>query len=196
LAAEERMLYLILGLLVWMSAHMLKRVAPGLREDLDKSFGRNIPRFLISLVLTLSLVLMFIGYRRADFISIYTPIDGAGHLNNVIMLVALFLMGVGAAGGRLSAKMRHPMLWGVILWAFAHLIVNGDLASLILFGGLGAWAVLQIQLINGHEGPWERPKPGDALSDWKLALTTLFLFVLIAGIHWLFNHNPFLGTYP
>jgi len=56
--------------------------------------------------------------------------------------------------------------------------------------------VVQVRLINSHEGPWQRPMPGNALQDWKLGLTTGFIYVVIAGIHWLFNHNPFLGTYP
>ena len=105
-------------------------------------------------------------------------------------------MGIGPAGGQLYAKYRHPMLWGFFVWAISHLLVNGDLASILLFGGLGLWAPLQVRLINAHEGPWERPKPGNALQDWKLLLATLFIYCFIAMIHWLFDHNPFLGTYP
>jgi uncharacterized membrane protein len=190
------MIYLIAGVALWWAAHLLKRLAPGLREDLDKALGRGAPRGLIALAILASVVLMVVGYRSAGWISVYTPVPHMGWATGILMAVAIFMMGIGPAGGQLYAKYRHPMLWGFFLWAVAHLLVNGDLASIILFGGLGLWAPLQVRLINAHEGPWERPKPGNALQDWKLLLATLFLFCLIAMIHWLFDRNPFLGTYP
>ena len=54
---------------------------------------------------------------------------------------------------------------------------------------------MQIHLINRHEGPWERPMPGNAIQDAKLLLAVLFLYVVIALVHWLMDRNPFLGTY-
>jgi len=189
------MFYLILGLILWVGAHFLKRLAPGVRRDLATALGEDPSKGIIALVMLVGLVLMVIGYRQADFIVVYTPLPGMGHLNNLLMLFALFAMGISPAGGRLSAKFRHPMLWGMIIFGLAHLLVNGDVASVVLFGGLLLWALVEIRLINQHEGPWERPMPGNALRDGKLALTTLFLYVVIAGIHWLFDHNPFLGTY-
>jgi len=190
------MAQLLTGLILWWGAHGFQRLAPGLRRDLSKAVGEKPAKGVISLVLILSVVLMVRGYWAMALIPVYTPLPGIGHLNNLIMLIALFVVGIGSAGGRLNAKIRHPMLWGVLLWAVAHLLVNGDLASILLFGGLGLWAPVQMRLINQHEGPWERPMPGDLSRDFKLALAALFLFVLIAGIHWLAGHNPFLGTYP
>lgn len=189
------MLYLIGGLVLWWSAHFLKRLAPGLRRDLDKTIGVKASKGMISLAILGSVVLMVIGFRASDFISIYTPYPGIGHLNNLLMFPALYLIGTAPSGGRLSTKIRHPMLWGLVVWAIAHLLVNGDLASIFLFGGLGVWALIQMRLINQHEGPWEVPMAGDPLQDYKLALVTAFLMIFIGGIHWLFDHNPFLGTY-
>ena len=189
------MIQLLAGLAIWWLAHLFKRMFAGMRRDLDKTVGEKPAKALFGIVLIVSVVLMVRGYKAMDFIPVYTPLPGIVHLNNLIMLVALFVVGIGMAGGPLSAKIRHPMLWGLILWSIAHLLVNGDLASLLLFGGLGLWAPVQMRLINQSEGPWQRPMPGDSSRDWKLGLTALFLFVLIAGIHWLFGHNPFLGTY-
>lgn len=186
---------LIIGLILWVMAHGQKRFFPRLRRDLEAAAGARITRFFVAVAILAGLVLIVMGYRQSEFIAVYTPMPGIGYLNNVLMFFALFAMGIGPAGGALSAQFRHPMLWGVILWAVAHLLVNGDLSSIIMFGGLGLWALLEIRLINQHEGPWERPLPGNRLNDTKLALATLFLYFLIAGIHWLFNHNPFLGTY-
>ncbi len=190
------MIKLSIGLALWWLGHAFKRVAPGARRDLTAALGEKPAKGIVGIVLIAAVVLLVKGYEQTALTPIYTPIAGIGHLNNLLMLVALFVAGIGIAGGRLSARIRHPMLLGLIIWAVAHLLVNGDLASIVLFGGLGLWAVAQIWLINQHEGPWERPMPGDAVRDWKLALVTLFLFAFIAGIHWLFGYNPFLGTYP
>jgi len=189
------MVKLVLGLALWMVGHSLKRLAPGLRRDMSKALGEKISRGVISLVLLVAVVFMLLGYKQAANIHVYSSFAGAGYINNILMFAALFSVGIGPAGGRLSARFRHPMLFGAILWGAAHLLVSGDAASVVLFGGLSLWALVQMRLINQHEGPWERPMPGDALRDYKLVLATLFLYVFIAGIHWLFGHNPFLGTY-
>ena len=54
-----------------------------------------------------------------------------GHLNNTLMLVSIFLFGVGGTKGMLYPRMRHPMLWGTVIWSVSHLLVNGDVASLV-----------------------------------------------------------------
>ena len=189
------MIKLVLGLILWWSAHLLKRVAPALRRDLSMAVGEKASRGVIAIVLFASVFLIVIGYRQADFVPVYTPLPAIGFLADIMLLVSLFMVGIGPVGGRLSARFRHPMLWGVFIWAVAHLLVNGDLASLVLFAGFALWALVQIRLINQHEGPWERPMPGNSLQDWKLFLSVLFAYCVIAGIHWLFGLNPFAGTY-
>ncbi|MFQ5438051.1 MAG: NnrU family protein [Paracoccaceae bacterium] len=189
------MVKLGIGLLLWWLAHSFKRVFPAMRRDLAKTLGEGATKGLVSLALLAALVLIVIGYRQAPIIALYAPLPGMGHVNNLLMLIALFAIGIGPAGGRLAARFRHPMLWSVVIWAVSHLLVNGDLASVVMFGSLGLWALVQVRLINQHEGPWERPMPGNALQDYKLALSALFGFVVIAGIHWLFGFNPFLGSY-
>jgi len=190
------MIKLAIGMGLWWGGHMFKRLAPGLRRDMSTALGNMPSKGIFGVVLLISTWLMVSGYRQADITPIYSPLPGMGHLNNLLMLVAIFVFGIGHAGGPLSAKIRHPMLWGTVIWAVAHLLVNGDLASILLFGGMGLWALVQIRMINQHEGPWERPMPGDAIRDMKLAMASLFIFVVIAGIHLLTGHNPFLGTYP
>lgn len=185
------MLKLLLGLFLWWGAHSLKRLAPGMRRDLNSALGEGPSKGIIGMVLLGATVLLVLGYRDMDHIAVYTPLAEGKYLNNILMLFAIFAMGIGPAGGRLCARFRHPMLWGFFLWAVAHLLVTGDLASLLLFGGLGLWVPVQVRLINQHEGPWEPPKPGNALQDAKLALATLFIYAVIAGIHWLFGLKPF-----
>lgn len=184
------MTLLILGVLLWSAAHLFKRLAPAARARMgDAAKG------MVALALAVSVVLMVIGYRGAEFLPVYTPLPGMGHLNNTLMLVSIFLFGVGGTKGTLYPKMRHPMLTGMILWSVAHLLVNGDVASLVLFGGLGLWAVVSILLINAS-GPWVRPTDGRGLKGDAMNLVgTLVLYGVIAGVHIWLGHNPFVGTY-
>ena len=90
------------------------------------------------MLLLASIVLMVIGYRGADFVPVYTPLPGHGHLNNLLMLVVgLPVRGRRHQGHALSADAPSDADWGTVIWAVAHLLVNGDLASVVLFGGLG-----------------------------------------------------------
>jgi uncharacterized membrane protein len=83
------------------------------------------------------------------------------------------------------------MLTGVIVWAVAHLLVNGDVASLVLFGWLGAWAVANMMLINSREPAWVRPEPGPLSGDIRLAAIALVVFALLAAVHTWLGYYPF-----
>lgn len=184
------MTVLILGVALWWAAHLFKRLAPGIRAPMgDRG------KMYVSLALLFSIVLMVIGYRSAAVIPLYAPLSGIGHLNNLLMLVSIYLFAVDGTKSTLYTKMRHPMLWGGILWAVAHLLVNGDLASLILFGGIGLWAIVAILAID-RAGPWERPTDGRGLKgDAMNLVAALAVFGVIAGIHTWLGYSPFLGTY-
>jgi uncharacterized membrane protein len=184
------MTLLILGLAIWIAAHLFKRIAPGARATLGEK-GKG----LVAVALLISVVLMVIGYRGAEVSPVYTPIPGIGHLNNLLMLVSVFLFGVGGTKGVLYTKLRHPMLLGMLTWAVAHLLVNGDLASIVLFGVLGLWAIVEMVVINAA-GPWARPTEGKGLKgDLRNGVATLVLVGIIGAIHIWLGHNPFLGTY-
>ena len=79
------MTILIIGVVLWIAPHFFKRLMPEMRASLgDRGKG------IIEILLLISLILMVIGYRSADFQTVYTPIAGMGHLNNVLMLIAVF----------------------------------------------------------------------------------------------------------
>ena len=175
------MTWLILGLLLWVGGHLFKRVLPKQREALGK-WGRP----LVAVAIVISIVLMIVGYREAEDVPLYALSIWAWYLNNLMMLVALFMMDVGRVNGVVRTKIRHPMLLGVVTWSAAHLLVNGDLTALVLFGGLGAWALLKMAVISHAEGPWQVPAKGSILSDGKVAVLAVVLYAVIAGIHdWL-----------
>ncbi len=176
---------LILGLLLWVGAHIFKRVMPEQRAAMGDT-----GKIGVTVAFLVSLGLMIWGYRGAEFIPVWYPPAFLVHVNNLLMLIAIFVFGMSATTGRLRGKMRHPQLTAVKIWAVAHLLVNGDVASIILFGGLLAWAVLEVILINRAEPVWDRPQPGEAKKDVLLVVITLVAFGLIAAIH------AWLGVWP
>lgn len=183
------MTILILGLLLWVAPHLFKRLAPQRHLMMMPQV-----RSMVAGLVVVGVVLMVIGYRMAPEVVLYQPLPGMGHANNTLMLISVYFFGVGGARSLLIDKIRHPMLWGMVLWAVSHLLVNGDLASAVLFGGLGLWAVAEMVLIN-RAGPWKRPKPGSIGGDVKNLIGTAAIYGLIAYVHIWLGHSPFLGSY-
>lgn len=171
---------LVLGLILWSAAHLFKRAMPDARARMGDA-GRGV----VAVLLVVALVLMIIGYRGAPFDPVYYPAPWLTHVNNLLMIVAVFLFGMSATTGRLRGRLRHPMLGSVKVWALAHLLVNGDVASIILFGGMLAWAVSEVIVINKSEA-WARPAPGPAKKDIILVVTTVVAYAVMTGVHiWL-----------
>ncbi len=184
------MIWLLLGLAIWVAAHMFKRVAPAARAAMQDRIG-NASRGIFAVLLVLSVVLMVVGYRAVDFVPVWQPPAWTVHVNNLLMLAAVALFGLGSSKSRLRGTLRHPQLTGFSLWCIAHLLVNGDLASLILWGVLLVWALAEIPLINARE---PRPAPfegGSLAGDIRLGVITLVVYAVIAAIHTWLGYWPF-----
>ena len=188
------MIALALGIALWSAVHFLPSVAPALREDLIDRVGPKAYRATFSIDLAIALVLIVWGYRSADWIHAYDPPAWGVHANNLLMLLAVYLFGVGGAKGWLAIKIRHPMLLGTCAWASAHLIANGDQASVLLFGGMLLWALGMIFMINRRLGAWAPPKWAGAAAEVRLVLVSLAVFAVITLAHgWLLGVSPFPG---
>lgn len=183
------MTLLILGLILWTAAHYFKRLMPAQRAAMGDT-----GKVVIAIAIVVSLVLMIVGYRAADFIPVWTPPAFLTGINNLAMLLAFWIYGSSAAKGAKAwpaYKTRHPQLLAVKIWAAAHLLVNGDLASIVLFGGMLAWAVGSVILINRAEPNWTPPAPAGRKAYIRLAVISLVLFSIVAGIHIALGVNPF-----
>lgn len=176
------LLILILGVALWWGAHLFKRMAPAARANLQERMG-DASKGVVAGTLLLSIILMIVGWRGADITLLWVAPPWMTHVNNTLMLVAVFLLGAGHSKGKARAWMRHPMTTAVGVWAVAHLLVNGDVKSLILFGGLGLWSIVQINAINRAVPDWERPEPGPIAGDIRLVVITLVAYAVITGIH-------------
>lgn len=175
------MILLIAGVVLWTLAHYFKRLAPEARANLGTK-GQGI----VALALVASIVLMVLGYKAADFIPVWSPPAFMVHINNALMLLAFWVFGSSAAKGAKAwpaYKIRHPQLTAFKIWTLAHLLVNGDLASIILFGGLLAWAVGSVILINRAVPDWTPPEPAGKATYIRLAVISLVLFGLVTAVH-------------
>ncbi|MBO9478350.1 hypothetical protein J7382_12460 [Shimia sp. R11_0] len=183
------MTLLVLGVLLWAAAHLFKRALPDVRAGMgDKG------KALVALAIAVSIVLMVIGYRMAEVEDVlWIAPSFAYHVNNLLVLIAIFMMSPAPRKGRLLNKMRHPMLTGFALWAAAHLWVNGDMPSLILFGGLLLWALVEMQVINKAEGAWSPSETGTIAKDGMFFVASILLMGVIGYIHGLIGPNPFGG---
>jgi len=183
------MFLLILGLILWVGAHYFKRLAPDARAKLGEP-GKG----LVAVLIVAGVALMIIGYRGADFIPVWHPPAFMIHINNLLMLLAFWIFGSSAAKGAKAwpaYKTRHPQLLAVKIWALAHLLVNGDLASIILFGGLLAWAVVSVILINRAEPGWTPPPHAGRATYIRLVVITAVIFAVVVTIHSWLGVSPF-----
>jgi uncharacterized membrane protein len=178
---SEAMVLLIAGLLLWYAAHLFKRVAPGKRAAMGDA-GKGI----VALAVVASVVLMVIGYRGAEYVPVWSLPPFMVHINNLLMIFAFYLYAASGMKTAITQRMRHPQLTAVKIWAVAHLLVNGDVASIVLFGGILAWAVISVIVINRAEPEWTPPQQGPASNEVKAVVGTLVVVGVVMGIHnWL-----------
>ena len=188
------MIILAIGVALWSAVHFLPSVSPAFRERAIDAIGPGPYRAVFSIDLLIALGLIVWGYRSADWVHVYEPPAWGMHANNALMLLAVYLFGVGGAKGWVATKIRHPMLLGAVTWAVAHLLANGDEASILLFGGMLLWALGMIFMINRRVGGWAPPDAGGAKAEIKLIVVTLIVYGVIGFTHWfLLGVKPFPG---
>ncbi len=137
------LLVMILGLVLFLGVHTLATQRE-LRARLIASLGEGgykIGYALVSLAGLMLIVRGFGHYRAAGMWEVWTPPTALKHITVALMLPAVILVVAAYIRGRIYTTLKHPMLAGVKLWAAAHLLANGDLGSIILFGSFLGWAV-------------------------------------------------------
>jgi len=180
------MFLLIIGVALWILAHSFKRYAPATRAQMgDKAKG---PVALASLV---AIVLMVIGFRMADGAEFWGRSPATVGINNLLTLAAVYLFAASGMKTRVTSMIRHPQLTAVILWAVAHLLVNGDVQSFILFGGMLAWALFEIAAINRQSKPVLATGPFPAGKEIGAIVGTVVVYGAIVGVHYWLGYATF-----
>lgn len=154
---------LILGLVVFLGIHSVRMIAPGFRDGIIETRGEGTWKGIYTVLSIIGLVLLVYGYgaAREDNVFFYSSPTWMNHLQLLLMIPAMILL-IASQGpvGRIKKAVKNPMLIGVKIWAIGHLLVNGDLASWLLFGTFLVWAVLLVISTNkrGHNFP-DQTKP-------------------------------------
>lgn len=141
------MLYLITGLLLFVGIHLFPSLT-GLRQGLIARVGENSYKGLFSLFTLLGLGLIIFGFSHTSKFLVYHPLQALRPLAIVLMAISMILFAAANMPTNIKRLTRHPMLWGLAIWALAHLLANGDRAALLLFGGMGGYALLGMLSAN------------------------------------------------
>lgn len=143
------MTVLILGLVVFVGIHLVPSMA-GVKSSLKGRFGDNGYRGVFSLVALAGLVLTIYGYATSGWVTVYDPPTWGRTVTFQLVLVAFILFAAANMRGRIRKALKHPMLIGLCLWCIGHLLANGDLASVLLFGAFLAYALVDMVLASSQ----------------------------------------------
>ena len=175
------MAVMMIGLWIWCFVHFLPSMTPSIKAGWKARLGVGGYAGTFSLLIVLSIVLMVAGWRQMEPVQLYTPIPALRHLSMLLVLFAFVLIITGRYPSRLRQRIRHPMLIGFKIWAFCHLLVNGDSRSFILFGTLLFWAVISVISINRRDGKAPRTETVVSLpADIGLMALSVVIYFLIA----------------
>ncbi len=180
------MILLIVGLALFVAVHLIPSVV-SLRDALIARLGAGAYRAVFSLTALVGLVMVVWGFSRAPFEPVYTAPSWGHQFAMFAVPVSLVLLAAANMPTHIRAVLRHPMLLGVLLWALAHLLSNGDLRSIVLFGSFAGYAVLDLVSV-GLRG--KRPSTEKAP---RLAMDAVAIVagLVVAGLLMVFHHALF-----
>lgn len=191
------MFLLILGLLLFVGTHSVRIVADPWRSAQIGRIGPGAWKGLYTIASIAGLTMIVIGYgaaRKAPIV-LYSPPLWMHGVAAVLTLVAFVLIAAAyVPGTRIKAAIGHPMVAGVKLWAFAHLLANGTLPDVLLFGSLLAWAVFNFIAARRRD---RRARitypPGPVVQDVKAAVFGVIAWAVFAfWLHgWMIGVRPF-----
>ena len=185
------MLLLIVGLVVFLGIHSLSIVNRGFRNDMATKLGEIPWKAVYSIVSLVGFVLLVKGYgiARMDPVILYAPPAWTRHLTMLLMLPVFPMFLSAHLPGRIKATLKHPMLAATKLWAVAHLISNGGLHDVILFGAILAWAVADRIAVKRRAEP--APAVVDKTSNDIIAVVA-GLVVYVGFVVW--AHGAWIGV--
>lgn len=189
------MTLLILGLVLFLGIHSVSIAAPAWRDAQVVQRGEGAWKGVYSLVSIASFVLLIYGYglARQSPVVLYTPPTAARHIALLLMLPFFPLLFATYLPGRIKTAAKHPMLLAVKLWALAHLLANGTLHDVILFGAFLVWAVAdRISVKRRSVARVVPPAAPSVVNDATSVIGGLALYaVFVVWAHrWLIGVSP------
>jgi uncharacterized membrane protein len=170
---------LSMGMLLFALVHFIPSMTPALKTAAVGRLGENGYKGIFSLLLLVAFALIILGWRSVLPEGIYTPPAELHKIALALLAFAFLLLVVTSRKSRLRRIIRHPQLTGVAVWGFAHLLLNGDNRSVVLFGGMLLWALIEIIVISKREGVWIKTEPPSRGTE---AVTVLIAGVTVAVV--------------
>jgi uncharacterized membrane protein len=188
------MLYLIIGLVLFLGAHSVEIFSTTFRANAIARMGERPWKGLYTLISIIGFILIIWGYGQArqDPVLLYAPPVWMRHLSALIMVPVFPLILAAYLPGRIKAALKHPMLAGVKFWALAHLLANGMLADVLLFGSFLAWAVADRISFKRRVVRPIQTAPPSKMNDVIAVVAGLAIYV--AFVLWL--HTWMIGVSP
>ncbi len=185
---------LILGLILFLGVHSVRIVADDWRARQIAQRGEGVWKGVYALLALAGFVLICIGYGQARLnpVPLWTPWTGGRHLAALLTLIAFVMLAATyVPGNAIKARLKHPMILGVKVWALAHLLANHTLADVLLFGSFLLWAVLDFRAAR------RRPAPVMAVpvTTVRTVLTVVIGVVAWAGFAF-WAHGAWIGVAP
>jgi uncharacterized membrane protein len=185
---------LIAGLVVFFAVHSIAIVADDWRRRMIVRLGEWPWKGLYSVIAVAGLLLIIWGYAlaRQEPVVLYTPPAWLRHVAAVLLVPVFPLLFATYLPGRIQSATKHPMLAATKLWALAHLLANGTLADVLLFGAFLAWAVADRISLKRRAGSWVPMLPRTAANDLIAVVGGLGVYVVFTlWLHaWLFGVSP------
>lgn len=190
------MSYLILGLVLFLGVHSVRIAADGWRSAQMARLGENAWKGLYSLLSIAGFALIIWGYGQARLTPqvLWATPKGMAHLASLLTLIAFVLLAAAyVPRNHLKARLRHPMILAVKLWALAHLLANNTLADLLLFGAFLLWAVLDFRAARQRDRATP-PAPLPASAAGTAATVIVGLAAWAGFAFW--AHAAWIGVRP
>lgn len=188
------MLPLVLGLLLFFAVHLVP-TSPSLRDGLIERFGVPAYKIVFSVLSLIAFVLIVVGYHKLQVMPgknpvLWDPPSWTRHIAFLLMLPAMIMLVAAFVPSRIRTALKHPMLAAIKTWALAHLIVNGDLGSLVLFGSFLAFAVYDRISIKRRPASLPGSPPPGVINDVLVVVGGIALFALML----VWGHGALIGV--
>lgn len=181
------MAVLIIGIVVFFSIHLLSSTP--LKPVLHAKFGEPVYKGVYALCALMGLVLIIVGYGQAPYQPVWNALPQLREATAVIMWLSFVLLPAAHMKGNIKRFTRHPMMWGVWLWASAHLLVNGDLASVITFGSFWCYSLFAMASQNWR-GARKQTESVAIKKDFIVIAAGTLVFILVIFLHGLIFGVP------
>lgn len=190
------MTWLILGLVIFLGVHSVRIVADDWRTRTIAARGAGMWKGAYTVLSVAGLMLIIWGYgmARQQPVVLWSPPTAMRHVAALLTLISFVLLAAAyVPGNGIKARVHHPMVAGVKVWAFAHLLANGTLADVLLFGSFVLWAVLNFKAARGRDREAGTTYPaGKTLPT----LITLVLGVVAWAVFAFWAHGELIGVRP